>query len=165
MRTSEATRRLGACCLAALFAAGARAEEVRHFAPQVWLTPGVYSYHFERDKGLRDANPGLGVEVAWARDHALMAGTYINSNDARSRYAGYVWRPLHRRLAGLDLGAGVIVAAIDGYPNYRSGGWYLAPLPVVSIEGRRFGLNLSVIPTLAGRVDGALAFQFKLRLN
>ena len=148
-----------------LFAAGARAEEPRDFSPQVWVTPGVYSYHFDRNKGLRDANPGLGVEVAWARDHALLAGTYINSNDARSRYFAWAWRPLHARFAGLEVGAGILGALIDGYAGYRDGGWYVAPLPVVSIEGRRFGVNLSLIPTLPGRVDGALALQFKLRVN
>jgi len=145
---------------------GARAKEpAAPFSQQIWLSPGLYSRHFDRDKGLRDANPGLGVEIAFAPDHAVMVGTYINSNDARSRYAAYAWRPLHWQVAGLDLGAGVIFAAFDGYPNYRDGGWFVAPLPLVSLEGRRLGVNLSLIPTLPGRTDGALAFQFKLRLN
>jgi len=165
-------RRLGtgACsllaALAAWHASGARAQApAAPFERQIWLSPGVYARHFDRDKGLRDANPGLGLEVAWAPDHAALAGTYINSNDARTRYAAYAWRPLHARVAGLDLGAGIIVSALDGYPKYRNGGWFVAPLPLVSLEGRRFGVNLSVVPTLPGRTDGALAFQFKLRLD
>ncbi|MGA8005826.1 MAG: hypothetical protein WCA17_06980, partial [Burkholderiales bacterium] len=120
---------------------------------------------FDRSKHLRDDNVGLGIEVALAPDHSVMAGSFINSNRARSRYAAYAWRPLHVRYAGLDFDAGVVVGAFDGYPNYKGGGWFVAPLPLVSVEGKRFGVNLSVIPTLKNRVDGALSIQFKLRLR
>ncbi len=135
------------------------------FFPRIWLNPGVYSSHFDRSKNLRDNNVGLGIEVAVAPDHSVMAGSYINSNRARSRYAAYAWRPLHAQYAGLDLGAGIVVGAFDGYPNYKGGGWFVAPLPLVSVEGKRFGVNLSVIPTLKNRIDGALSIQFKLRLR
>lgn len=161
----KTTLRLGICSLTALFTIGALGAEPHHFTPRVWLTPGMYSYHFNRDKGLRDANPGLGIEVGFAPNQAVMAGTYINSNNARSRYIGWAWRPLRRRFVGLQIEAGAAVALIDGYPFYKDGGWFAAPLPLVSIEGRRFGVNLSLIPTLRNRVDGALSFQFKLRLN
>ncbi|MBI4291557.1 MAG: hypothetical protein HY661_08770 [Betaproteobacteria bacterium] len=150
---------------AAMAAVNAEAQTAAaEFSRQVWLSPGIYARHFNRDKNLRDGNPGLGVEVALARDHALMAGTFINSNDARTRYGAYEWRPLHWQWGGVDVGAGIIVSAFDGYPNYRNGGWFLAPLPVVSFEGKRFGVNLSVIPTLENRLDGAVAVQFKLRV-
>ena len=82
----------------------------------------------------------------------------------RTRYGAYQWRPLHWRVAGLDVGAGVALGAFDGYPNYRHGGWFVAPLPVLAIEGTRFGVNLSVIPTIRNRLDGALAVQVKLRV-
>lgn len=155
---------LGVCCLV-LFTANACAKAPRHYLPRVWLTPGMYSLHFNRNKGLRNANPGVGIEVNWAPDYAVFAGTYINSNNARSRYVAGAWRPLHGHFLGLEVSAGVVGALIDGYPHYRHGGWFVAPLPVVSLEGRRFGVDLSLIPTLPGRVDGALSFQFKLRLN
>jgi len=150
---------------ATLAAVNAQAQTVpAEFSRQVWLSPGIYSRHFDRDKNLRDGNPGLGIEVALARDHAVMAGTFINSNDARTRYGAYEWRPLHWQWAGLNVGAGIIVSAFDGYPNYHNGGWFVAPLPVVSIEGKRFGVNLSVLPTIENRLDGAIAIQFKLRV-
>ncbi|MEO8164865.1 MAG: hypothetical protein ABI619_05655, partial [Betaproteobacteria bacterium] len=104
------------------------------------------------------------AEVALAPDHALIAGNYINSNRARSHYGGYIWRPLHWPLAGAQLSAGVALAAFDGYPKYRDGGWFFAALPVLAIEGRYLGVNLSVIPTIRDRLDGALSFQFKLRV-
>jgi len=155
---------LGLVALPAFCGSCVRAEApAREFSTRIWLSPGIYARHFDRSKQLRDDNIGLGVELTLARDHALMAGSFINSNRERSRYAAYHWRPVHGRLAGLDLAAGVLVAAFDGYPNYRGGAWFVAPLPVVAIEGRRFGANVSLIPTIRDRLDGAIAVQFKIR--
>jgi len=134
------------------------------FPPQVWLNPGFYSYHFDRDKDLRENNVGLGVEVLLAPDHGLMAGTFMNSRDERSYYAGYQWRPLHWQTAHARIDAGIAIAAIDGYPTYNNGGWFLSLLPLLSIEGRRIGVNLSIIPTIKDRIDGAIAVQVKLRV-
>lgn len=146
---------------AACFEANAAGRE---FSPQVWINPGIYSLHFDRNRNLRDDNVGLGAEVVLAPDHALMAGTYINGDWARTRYGAYAWRPLHWQISGASVSAGVLVGAFDGYPRYRDGGWFVAPMPVVAIEGERFGVNLSVIPTIEGRVRGALAVQIKLRV-
>jgi len=150
---------------AALCAATARAGVAAEGAgPQVWINPGIYSQHFDSGKGLRNNNIGFGAEVLLARDHGLMGGSYINSNRARTHYAAYQWRPLHWQLAGIDMGAGVAVGAFDGYPNYRNGAWFVAPLPLLSIEGRTFGANITLIPTVASRFDGALAVQVKMRV-
>jgi hypothetical protein len=150
---------------AALVPTGVQADDAPpKFSPQVWISPGIYALHFDRSKNLRNDNPGPGVEVALARNHILLAGSYINSNRARTRYGAYEWRPLHWRVAGLEVGAGIALGAFDGYPKYRNGGWFVAPLPVVAIEGSRFGVNLSVIPTIRNRLDGALAVQVKLRV-
>jgi hypothetical protein len=149
-----------------LFAAGVHADGAlqQENWPQVWLNPGIYSWHFNRSKHLRDNNIGFGAEVALTRDHLLMAGSFINSNRARTKYAAYQWRPLHWQWAGMDVGAGIAVGAFDGYPNYRNGAWFVAPLPLLSIEGRRVGANFALIPTIANRFDGAVAVQLKLRL-
>ena len=150
---------------AALVAAGAHADDVpEKFSPQVWISPGIYSLHFDRSKHLRNDNPGLGVEVALAKNHGLLGGSYINSHGARTHYGAYEWRPLHWRIAGFDVHAGVALGAFDGYPKHRNGGWFVAPLPIVAIEGERFGVNLSVIPTIRNRLDGALAVQVKMRV-
>ena len=122
------------------------------------------SYHFDRDKDLRENNIGLGVEVLLAPDHGLMAGTFMNSRDERSYYAAYQWRPLHWRPGDTHVSAGIAIAAIDGYPTYRNGGWFLSLLPLLSIEGRRIGVNFSIIPTIKDRIDGAVAVQIKLRV-
>jgi hypothetical protein len=134
------------------------------FPTQVWLNPGFYSYHFDRDKDLRENNIGLGVEVLLAPDHGLMAGTFMNSRDERSYYAAYQWRPLHWQTAHARISAGIAVAAIDGYPTYRDGGWFLSLLPLLSIEGSRIGVNFSIVPNVEDRIDGAIAVQIKLRV-
>lgn len=148
-----------------LFAATAQAGAAAgESLPQVWLNPGIYSRHFDSGKGLRNDNIGFGGEVLLADDHVLMAGSYINSNRARTHFGAYEWRPLHWQFSGFNVGAGIAVGAFDGYPNYRRGGWFVAPLPLLSIEGKIFGANITVIPTVANRFDGALAIQVKMRV-
>ena len=131
---------------------------------QVWLNPGVYSYHFDRSKDLREDNSGFGAEVLLADDHAVMAGTFINSNRTRSHYTAYQWRPLHWSPHGIAISAGLAVGAFDGYPNYRDGAWFAAVLPMLAVEGRYVGVNLFVVPTIANRLNGALSVQIKLRI-
>ncbi|MGP1677161.1 MAG: hypothetical protein ACTS6J_08390 [Burkholderiales bacterium] len=156
---------MGLLC-AALYAAGAQAgsASTQETWPQVWLNPGIYAQHFDSGKGLRNNNIGFGAEVMLANDHVLMAGSFINSNRARTHFATYEWRPLHWQFSGVDVGAGVVVGAFDGYPNYRQGAWFVAPMPMLSIEGKRLGANIALIPTIADRFDGALAIQIKLRV-
>ena len=149
----------------ALYAAAAQGDATPQASwPQVWLNPGIYAQHFDSGKGLRNNNIGFGAEIMLASDHVLMAGSFINSNNARSRFGAYQWRPLHWRISGVDVSAGIAVGAFDGYPNYRHGGWFVAPLPMLAIEGKTLGANISLIPTVANRFDGALAIQIKLRV-
>ena len=152
--------------LVGLFGVVAQAAEAgaQETWPRVWLNPGIYSYHFDSSKGLRNNNIGFGAEVMLNDDHVLMAGTFTNSNDATSHVFGYQWRPLHWRFSGVDVGAGILIGAFDGYPNYRQGGWFVAPLPMLSVEGRRLGANFGIIPTIKNKFDGAFAIQVKLRV-
>ena len=90
---------------AAMHPAGAQADESTQKSwPQVWLNPGIYSHHFDSDKGLRNNNIGFGAEVMLSDNHVLMAGSFVNSNRARTRFAGYQWRPLHWKVSGVDVG-------------------------------------------------------------
>ena len=141
--------------------AEARAAE---FSPQVWLNPGMYSFHFNRNAGHRDNNFGIGAEVLLTDDHALMAGSFINSDRQRSHYGLYEWRPLHWQVSAVKLSAGIAAAAFDGYPRYKNGGWFAVPLPLLAVEGERFGVNLALIPNIPNRLNGALAIQIKLRV-
>ncbi len=151
-------------CLAG-FATGARAQtDPDQWTTQVWLNAGAYSYHFDRSKDFREDNVGFGAEVWLAENHALMAGTFINSDGARSHYGAYQWRPLHWQLSGVRIGAGITVGAFDGYPRYHNGDWFPAALPVLSVEYKRVGVNVLLVPTIHDRLDGAISLQFKLRV-
>ncbi|MEO8144805.1 MAG: hypothetical protein ABI654_11385 [Betaproteobacteria bacterium] len=150
---------------ALLVCADGRAQApAENFQPQVWINPGVYSYHFDRSKGYRENNTGLGAELLLGKDHLLAAASIINSDRQRSRLAAYQWRPLHWQVSGVNVSAGVAVAVMDGYPRYRNGGWFVAPLPMLAVEGEGIGLNVIFVPSIPNRVSGAIAFQAKLRV-
>jgi hypothetical protein len=134
------------------------------FSPQVWLNPGAYSYHFNRDADYRENNIGIGAEVLLTDDHGLMAGTFINSDDDRSYYGLYEWRPLHWQVSTVKLSAGILAGAFDGYSAYHDGGWFVAALPLLAVEGERFGINLTFVPHLPDRTSAAVAIQVKLRV-
>lgn len=127
---------------------------------RLWVNAGFYSAHWDTDKGLRNANPGLGVEYKLDSTWSATAGRFINSNNAHSSYVGAYYQPW--TVAGIKLG--VVAGAFNGYPKAFNGGWFPAVIPVASWEGERFGLNLALVPPLKDRLYGALSFQFKVRL-
>ncbi len=133
-------------------------------SPQVWLNPGVYSYHFDRDKDYREDNFGIGVEVLITDDHMVMAGSFVNSDGNRSRYGLYAWRPLHWQVSTIRFSAGIAVGAFDGYTAYRNGDWFVAPLPLLAVEWERLGVNLTFVPDVHGSLDTAIGIQLKLRV-
>ncbi|MES2741453.1 MAG: hypothetical protein V4754_10940 [Pseudomonadota bacterium] len=127
---------------------------------ETWLNAGFYSYHFQRDKGLNDRNPGLGLEYRYSSVASLTGGRFYNSDRAYSNYAGLYYQPV--ALGPLRLGA--VVGGFSGYPKMRDGGWFLAVVPMISYEYQRVGLNLAVVPTYKDRLYGAFTFQLKLKL-
>ncbi|NEX64156.1 hypothetical protein [Noviherbaspirillum galbum] len=127
---------------------------------QWWVNPGFYSAHFQRDKGLNDSNPGLGVEYRMSTVTSLTAGRFYNSDRAYSNYAGVYYQPF-------TIGpfqAGAVVGGFSGYPKMRDGGWFLAAIPVLTLEGERLGLNIGIVPTYKDRLYGAISFQLKLKV-
>ncbi|SFM73795.1 hypothetical protein [Variovorax sp. OV329] len=153
--------------LAALPAAG-QAQETASDAgsssevlSRLWLNPGFYSWHWDRDKNLEDANPGFGVEYVLDDEWSLTAGTFKNSDRERSNYIGAYYMPLQWQ--GFRFGAAV--GAFDGYPNYKDGGWFPALIPTVAYESRYWGLNVGVIPSYKDRLYGAISFQLKVRFS
>lgn len=128
---------------------------------RLWLNAGFYSAHFDADKGLRNANPGLGFEYKLGDTWSATAGRFINSDNAHSNYVGAYYQPW--TFAGAKLG--VVAGAFNGYPKAFSGGWFPAVLPVASWEGSRFGLNVALVPPLKDRLYGAVSFELKVRLD
>jgi len=130
------------------------------FEPQrLWLNSGFYSLHFERERGLRDANPGIGAEYRLDERWSLTAGRFLNSDNAHSNYVGAYWQPWQVGAVRL----GVVGGAFNGYPRAFGGGWFPAVIPVASWEGQRVGLNVALVPPLQDRLYGALSFQLKFR--
>ncbi len=141
-------------CALSLFTVASQAQEV-------WVNAGMLSYHFDRAKQYREFNYGLGAEALFAPNHALMAGTYKNSESHQSEYLGYVYRPLHWKPGGIDVSGGLAVNLIDGYPSMNNQGWFVAPFPVVMVEGKRIGANFVLLPNF--KHGGAVAMQLKIK--
>jgi hypothetical protein len=129
-------------------------------APSVWINVGGFSRHFNRQANYNERNFGFGLEWRHSPEVALMAGVYDNSLRKHSQYLAVNWQPW--QIGPVKLGAAIGV--LNGYPAIERGGTFFAALPMASIEGRRFGINLGVIPSMKN-VDGALLLQFKLRIR
>jgi hypothetical protein len=136
------------------------AETGNTYKPQFWVNLGGFSRHFSNSKGYNENNLGLGLEYRTSPEIAYMAGAYYNSVYKTTSYAAVNWQPW--QLGPVKLGAALGV--MNGYPSLANGGSFFAALPLATIEGRHFGINLGVIPSM-GKVDGAVIIQFKLRLN
>ncbi len=125
-----------------------------------WVNAGFYSAHFQSDKGLNNSNPGIGLEYRSSTVTTWTAGRFYNSDRAYSNYAGAYYQPIS--IGRFRLGA--VVGGFSGYPKMRDGGWFLAAIPVASIEFDRFGLNIGVVPTYKDRLYGAVSFSLRLKV-
>jgi hypothetical protein len=121
----------------------------------------VYSAQFDTDKGLRNANPGLGIEYALDEVWRVTAGRVINSYNPKSRYLGVYFQPWQAWDFKLCAEGG----AFNGYPKAFNGGWFPGVLPVASWESGHIGLNVILVRPLKDRLYGALSFQLKFRLR
>jgi hypothetical protein len=131
------------------------------WVPQsVWINPGVLSYHFDRHAGYREDNWGVGGQLDFDYDLALLGGTFLNSDNRRSHYFGALWQPYE--LGGIKLGA--VAGAFDGYPFMRNGAWFPALLPMASVAYDRLGANLTVVPNYKNRLHGAIVLQLLFKV-
>lgn len=126
---------------------------------EVWLNPGFYSYHFEKDLNLNNNNLGFGMEYRYSSVNSITAGRFHNSDRQISSYAAWYWQPLE--LGSIRLGA--LVGAIDGYPKAGNGDWFPMALPVASYEYKNIGISLTAVPTYKDVVHGSLTLQLKLK--
>ena len=124
---------------------------------ETWINVGFYSYHFQRDNGLNDSNPGIGAEYRFSSKSSITAGRFYNSDRQYSNYVGAYYQPFSIGVVRI----GVVAGAFNGYPKMRNGGWFLAAIPVASVEYQRVGLNVSLVPSYKDRLYGALSFQLK----
>ncbi len=143
------------------FTSGAETFSIVESKPmsELWLNPGLYSYHFQREKGLNNNNFGLGGEYRFSTVSSVTLGVFDNSDRKTSHYAGWYWQPLE--LGPVHLGA--VVGAMNGYPKMVNGGWFFAFIPTASIEYKNVGANLMYVPSYQDRLYGAISLQLKLR--
>jgi len=127
---------------------------------ELWINPGLLSYHFDQSKNFNAVNYGAGFEYKFSSVASLTAGTFYNSNYHQSNYIGAYWQPI----AIGPVNIGLVAGGFNGYSSNNNGGWFPAVLPAFTVEGKWIGLNLIVIPTIGDRVSGSLSFQFKFKV-
>ena len=127
---------------------------------EVWLNPGLHSYHFQTDRNLNNNNYGLGVEFRYSTTKSFTVGSFYNSEYETSNYAAWIWQPV--MLGPVRFGA--LLGAINGYPRANNGGWFPLILPVASYEYKFVGINLTYIPTIQNTLYGALSLQLKIKV-
>jgi hypothetical protein len=127
---------------------------------EFWLDTGFATYHFDSDKDLNGANKGLGAEYRFNGSTAATVGRFYNSDRQWSNYAGVIWQPY----AIGQVRVGLALAAFDGYPKMRDGGWFPAAIPTLTYDYKRVGVNVGIIPSYKDRLYGGISVQLKLKL-
>lgn len=127
---------------------------------ELWLNPGLLSYHFDQSQDFNAVNYGFGGEYRFSSVASVTVGTYRNSNYHQSNYIGAYWQPI----AIGPVNMGLVAGGFNGYSATNNGGWFPAVLPAFTIEGDWVGLNLMVIPTIPNRASGSLSFQLKFKV-
>jgi hypothetical protein len=152
---------------AALWPASACAQpdSATAFEQQLWLTSGFRSHHTKNASRYRENNDGIGLEWHVAPTWQFNAGHYNNSVGHGSSYWQAGWSPFEMAFgAAWRLRAGGSVGIVNGYPRQSHGGYFPTLVPTLALDWRRVALNLVYIPTVGGKVDGAVALQLKVRL-
>ncbi len=126
---------------------------------EVWINVGGFSRHFSRSNGYNENNLGLGAEYRTSPEVSYMAGAYYNSVRKTTSYAAVNWQPW----AVGPIRIGGTLGVMNGYPSLARGGTFFAAVPMATWEGKRYGVNVGIIPSI-GKVDGAVIVQFKLRV-
>ena len=127
---------------------------------ELWVNPGMYSYHFQKDQNLNNNNWGLGLEYRFNSVASVTLGNFKNSDNGHSSYAGIYYQPIAIGFVKV----GVVAGGFNGYQSTNNGGWFPAILPALTIEEGRLGANLFFIPTVGDRVHGAISIQLKAKI-
>ncbi len=126
---------------------------------ELWLNPGMLSYHFDRERSFNSRNVGFGAEYRYSTVASVTLGTYRNSYHESSNYIGAYWQPI--QLGVFKFGA--VAGVFNGYSKTNDGGWFPALIPALTYEGERFGVNLLMVPSIPDKVAGSLSVQFKFK--
>lgn len=126
-------------------------------AADAWVSATTVSYHLDREQRFNERNPGLGIEYGLTENVRAVAGFYKNSISKESVYAGVAWTPLKVEAVSVGLVAGAIT-------GYRISPAPMA-VPVLMVEGKRFGANVLFVPPVMKDIPATFALQVKIKLN
>jgi hypothetical protein len=133
---------------------------VKHEAQsELWLNPGMFSYHFDRDRSFNSRNLGFGAEYRYSSVASFTLGHFHNSYHESSNYIGAYWQPI--QLGVFKFGA--VAGIFNGYSKTNDGGWFPGLIPALTYEGDLFGFNILMVPSIPDRVAGSLSVQFKFK--
>ena len=127
---------------------------------ELWLTSGFATYHFQTDQHLRNDNAGAGLEYRYSPNHAVSVGRFNNSDWQTTRYAAVLYQPI--KWGKVNFGA--VIGLFDGYPKVNNSGWFIAAIPAASLEYKRIGANLAIVPTYHDKLHGSVSLQLKFKL-
>ena len=143
----------------------AATAEQPSFKEKLWISPGMVSFHFERNMGFNESNPGFGLEYSLNKDWSLAAGRFKNSEYNQSNYVTVAYQPLD--FFGFKLGlAGGVMDGYSGPNNKYDKKPFPVLLPVMSYEHKNFGVNILWVPqvkTEAATIYSAIGVQFKIK--
>ena len=145
-----------ACVLYLLWAPTTQANEI-----DWWLTATVTSYHNNRNTTNHtkhnEENYGIGFERAVFKDTIMAGGVYRNSYWNTSHYLGLTYVPIQYGYFHFGAFGGIVTGYDDPFG--------IKILPTMSIQGKRFGVNLGVLPARDSRVISVIGLQVKVRIK
>ena len=161
----RAAPRLSSIALVAALSAPLLPQTAHAFAlDRLAITTGFWSYHESSRGKYNETNTGFGFEYELSPNWTFAAGHYENSV---RRDGQVLWNPdiAQGQWGPVRFSAGIAVGLVNGYPELRNGDVSPTILPVASVLIGPVGVNLTYIPSVAGRADGAFALQLKWRFG
>ena len=124
-------------------------------AADVFISPAIFSYHFENKEKLNNDNYGIGLQFDLKKKLSINLGQFENSDYRNSNYltSSYYF------VSVSDYKLGVLIGGFDGYPNENSGNFFLAALPIINYKKKYFQLNFSYVPNINNHLKSAAMVQ------
>jgi len=124
-------------------------------AADVFISPAIFSYHFEDKEKLNNDNYGIGLQFDLKKKLSINLGQFKNSDYRNSNYltSSYYF------VSVSDYKLGVLIGGFDGYPNENNGNFFLAALPVINYKKKYFQLNFSYVPKINNHLKSAAMVQ------
>ena len=122
---------------------------------ETWLVGSGIAIHGDRSHHYNWLTTGIGLEQTFTDTLRGAAGVYRNSNYNDSSYGAFIYMPF---IAGA-LKAGIFAGGATGYraPVTPVAGFAAA------YEGKKYGMNLILVPPSGDSGKGVAWFQWKVR--